>query len=415
MWLGELSAGDTIDFKFSTRGTTGAPTQLAGSPAISVYKANGTTESTTGVTLTVDFDSRAGLNHVRITTGSDGTFYADGQDFQVVITAGTVGGTSVVGEVVGHFSLRNRAGLKPTTAGRTLDVSAGGEAGVDWANVGSPSTSVNLSATTVNLVNTLTTYTGNTPQTGDGYAVVASGSHGNAALKTLIDTLDDYVDTEVAAIKAKTDNLPASFPTNFPILAIDASGRMQVQYGTSTGQIALTAGQLTSSTLAASAGAALADYVYDEALSGHTTSGTAGEALNRLDDIQSKTDLISSAAIEVSSPITVDGDMEVVQGASYYTADGRNFDFINAAGTWADLSNATVTFYAKNGDLSASMSVVTATGANQKVRLQLTEGQVASLGDPGIYPYEVKAVLQTTSHPVVLAQGDIEVVDSQAF
>ena len=39
--------------------------------------------------------------------------------------------------------------LIPTTAGRTLDVSAGGEAGVDWANVGSPTTAVNLSATNI--------------------------------------------------------------------------------------------------------------------------------------------------------------------------------------------------------------------------------------------------------------------------
>lgn len=37
--------------------------------------------------------------------------------------------------------------LVPTTAGRTLDVSAGGEAGVDWANIGSPTTTVNLSGT----------------------------------------------------------------------------------------------------------------------------------------------------------------------------------------------------------------------------------------------------------------------------
>lgn len=39
--------------------------------------------------------------------------------------------------------------LVPTTAGRTLDVSAGGEAGIDWANVGSPTTVVGLSGTTV--------------------------------------------------------------------------------------------------------------------------------------------------------------------------------------------------------------------------------------------------------------------------
>lgn len=40
--------------------------------------------------------------------------------------------------------------------------------------------------------------------TGDAYAIVNSGTHGNAALKTLIDTVDTVVD----AVKAKTDNLP---------------------------------------------------------------------------------------------------------------------------------------------------------------------------------------------------------------
>lgn len=39
--------------------------------------------------------------------------------------------------------------LAPTTAGRTLDVSAGGEAGLDWANVGSPTTSLALTGTTI--------------------------------------------------------------------------------------------------------------------------------------------------------------------------------------------------------------------------------------------------------------------------
>lgn len=39
--------------------------------------------------------------------------------------------------------------LIPTTAGRTLDVTATGEAGVDWANIGAPTTTVNLSGTTI--------------------------------------------------------------------------------------------------------------------------------------------------------------------------------------------------------------------------------------------------------------------------
>ncbi len=39
--------------------------------------------------------------------------------------------------------------LQPTVAGRTLDVTATGEAGIDWANVGAPTTTVGLSGTTI--------------------------------------------------------------------------------------------------------------------------------------------------------------------------------------------------------------------------------------------------------------------------
>ena len=37
----------------------------------------------------------------------------------------------------------------PTTSGRSIDVTTTGEVGIDWANIGSPTTSVNLSGTTV--------------------------------------------------------------------------------------------------------------------------------------------------------------------------------------------------------------------------------------------------------------------------
>lgn len=44
-------------------------------------------------------------------------------------------------------------------------------------------------------------------QTGDSYAIVNSGTYGNAALKTLIDIVDNFIDTEVAAILADTNEL----------------------------------------------------------------------------------------------------------------------------------------------------------------------------------------------------------------
>lgn len=101
--MGDHAQGFTIVLNFSTS-VNGVPTALAGSPAVSVYK-NSTTESTTGVSFTQDYDARTGLNHVVIDTSADTTFYSGDTDFSVVITAGTLSGVSLVGRVVGSFSL----------------------------------------------------------------------------------------------------------------------------------------------------------------------------------------------------------------------------------------------------------------------------------------------------------------------
>lgn len=139
----------TFDIKFTTRRfSTGAPFTLAGTPAVAAYPGNSTTEITAGITLTVDFDARTGLHNVRVVaTAANG--YATNTNYALVLTAGTVDSVSVVGEVIGEFSIEAQSPLRPTTAARTLDVSAGGEAGVDWANVGSPTTTLALTNTTI--------------------------------------------------------------------------------------------------------------------------------------------------------------------------------------------------------------------------------------------------------------------------
>jgi hypothetical protein len=108
MYLGDYQAGDIIDFAFTTRDGTGVPTSLLGSPVFSIYKANNTTETTSG-TLSVDYDSRTGLNQIHLDTSADTSFFVDGQDYMIVITAGSVASISVIGEVIAHFSLRKRA------------------------------------------------------------------------------------------------------------------------------------------------------------------------------------------------------------------------------------------------------------------------------------------------------------------
>jgi len=172
MYLGDLRLGDTLDFTFTTRRfTTGAPFTLAGSPTIAAYVDDSTTEITAGITLSADFDSRTGLNHVRVVATS-GNGFATATNVHLVITAGTVDSVSVVGEVIGTFSIEARSALRSTVAGRPLDVSTGGEAGIDWANIGSPTTAQTLSGTTIDpdqvvasVVGAVGSVTGLTPAT----------------------------------------------------------------------------------------------------------------------------------------------------------------------------------------------------------------------------------------------------------
>jgi hypothetical protein len=106
--------------------------------------------------------------------------------------------------------------LAPTTSGRTLDVSSTGEAGVDWANVGSPASTVALSNTS---------------------AASIAGAVGSVA-------------GAVGSV---------------------ASGGIS--------SASFVAGALTADALAADAAAEIADAVWDEATAGHVAAGSTGKAI----------------------------------------------------------------------------------------------------------------------------------------
>jgi hypothetical protein len=82
--------------------------------------------------------------------------------------------------------IAKKTGCIPATITVVTSASAtAGHAGTDQSKIANPTSTVNLSGTTIK-------------------------NAADNASQTSLDTLDDYVDTEVAAIKAKTDNLPAS-------------------------------------------------------------------------------------------------------------------------------------------------------------------------------------------------------------
>lgn len=266
MYLGDFATGKTVRVKWNSADATAAPSS-ASSVTVKIYKdSSTTTETTTGVTHTEDLDSVTGLNEAVIDTSADGTFYSAGSEYFIIATAATINGVSVAGLLLGHFSLAARSALRPATADRTLAVDGSGQVTVGTiANgvIAAATFAANAldavwsTATRILTAATNITSTGGTtvPQTGDSYARLgapagASVSADVAAVKSDLDAgvtvttnndktgyglssaaiqaiwdaltsafttvgsigklLVDNVTASIAAVKAKTDNLPAS-------------------------------------------------------------------------------------------------------------------------------------------------------------------------------------------------------------
>ncbi len=232
---GDLNIGDTLDFKFTTVDSTGAPTTLAGSPALAAYPDNSTSEITAGITLTADFDGVTGLNHVRIVATSGNT-YASGKNYDVVITAGSVGSQTVVGYVVGSFSIEKRSALRPTTTGRTLNVDSGGVADASLAKIlgtafseGAAGRIAAAFQALLNIASPVFTVA-SVNQTGDSYARLGAPAGASIA-------------ADLAEIEAETDDI-ATLTSRIP-------GTIQPQTGDSYARLGAPAGASVSADIAA--------------------------------------------------------------------------------------------------------------------------------------------------------------------
>jgi len=257
----DITLEDTFYIDFTTRSfATGVPTLLSGSPVLSVLEENNITPITAGVSVAVDRASVVGLNMATI-VGTAANGYEAGKGYSVYISTGTVGGVSVVGEVVGQFTIQANP--------------------VNWAKVTDPTTAVDLSGTDIQLVDTVTTYTGNTLQTGDSFARL--GAPAGASVSADILVIDNFVDG------------------------------LETTIGTA-------GAGLTDITL----NAASIDLIWDETMAGHVTADTAGLVMNdwqdggRLDLIQ---DIIAAdTTTDIPALIaTAQADLDTITGSDGVT------------------------------------------------------------------------------------------------
>jgi len=136
--VADFKLEDNVFILFTTRAfATGIPGTLSAA-TVAVYEDVTATPIQTSIAVTETLNSIAGLNAVTIAAQAASGYNAGGH-YHVVIEAGTVDSVSVVGEVVGNFSIQ--------------------AAPVNWAKVTAPTTAVDLSATDIQLVDTATALT----------------------------------------------------------------------------------------------------------------------------------------------------------------------------------------------------------------------------------------------------------------
>ena len=158
---GDYQLEDTIFLPFTTRQfSDGVPTALAGTPAIDIYEDATASPIVTGETLAVSLNSVVGFNMITVVATAGDGFNAGGF-YTAIIQAGTVGGVSVVGEVVATFSIETVAKAVwdraltgsthniATSAGKRLrQIDAAFEVHSGTARITSTSTTIDLETAT---------------------------------------------------------------------------------------------------------------------------------------------------------------------------------------------------------------------------------------------------------------------------
>ena len=160
-WIGDFLRSKTVMLPFNTVAlSTGIPTTLS-SGAVIISKNGVDVTPSGGVTLGIDVGSVTGRHRVTIDTSVDAATFTPGSDYVVRLSGSSnVGGTSLVGMIVGIFSIENRSTL--VDASGRVQVQSGTGTG-----------QVNLSSGNVSLTLTQALSTGETGDTVGGALLAA--------------------------------------------------------------------------------------------------------------------------------------------------------------------------------------------------------------------------------------------------
>lgn len=255
--------------------------------------------------------------------------------------------------------------LAPTVSGRTLDVTATGEAGIDWANIGGPTTTVNLSGTSVKTATDVETDT----QDIQGRLPAALGANGNikADIRDFNGTAGTFAsgrpEVNTTHWAGTINATPAT--AGIPDVNVKNAGNTAWASGAITAGV-FAADAITAAKIAADVGTEIAAAVWDRLTSALTTVGSIGKMLvdNITGDIYAR--LGAPAGASVSADVAavkallptalVGGRMDSSVGAmaaNVLTATAINADAFTAAKFAADVTTELQTGLATAASISA--------------------------------------------------------------
>ena len=298
-YLGDFAEDATVRRFFNTVDTNGAPVTIGGTAAAQVYKDGGTTQITAGITITEDFDGVTGLHLLAVDMSADAG-YTTGSDYAAVISVGTADSVSIVGGVLSQWSCENRRvnlikdgaiGTDTFASGvlstdEDLATAVGTELAGDFTAIPAAVWAVDASSSiTIGSVKQtlVTTIPGDIAALND-----LDSSAVTAACASALTTYDPPTRTEATADKAEILTrlgTPAGASVSADVAAVKAetanivadTNELQTDWANG-GRLDLLLDQAATASGAPTA-SQIADAVWDEATSGHTTAGTFGEQL----------------------------------------------------------------------------------------------------------------------------------------
>lgn len=204
-WVLLQEAGTTLaalivsPIESENTGAVLSPVTHAGATIPTVTTTTTTTNLTNLPSIPTDWIAASGVKADAVTKIQAGLATPTNITAGTITTVGTVGTTTNLtnAPTAGDFTATMKSSLNAATP--TVTTSLGSTAPAGWINTAAFAAGATIPRVT--LADTLTTYTGNTPQTGDAFARIGATGSGLTTLATA---------AGLSAIQAQTDLIPAS-------------------------------------------------------------------------------------------------------------------------------------------------------------------------------------------------------------